>query len=97
MRCQLPRDLAYIQVNEVVTAILDTPTVAEGGTLKLQPSHITLLANTTQMLLNSTAPSSGGGLLPGDLNTAVNYLNSLARCVHGDSDAEYTNTRYIYC
>ena len=74
--------LYVLQVTEVVTAVLDTPTVVEGGTLMLQPSHIELLTNTTQTLLDATAPSSSSGLLPGDLNTAVSYLNSLARCVH---------------
>ena len=73
------------QVNEVVTAILDTPTVAEGGTLALQPSHIELLANTTQTLVDATGPSSSSGLLPGDLNTTINYLSSLARCVHAQT------------
>ena len=69
-------------MTEVVAAIVDTPTGVEGGTLQLQSAHIELLANTTQTLLDATAPSSSSGLLPGDLNTAVSYLNSLARCVH---------------
>ena len=71
----------YLQVNNILTAILASNIVAEGGTLELSPNDhdVEVLVNTTQMLLDATDTPSGDALLPADLRTTVVYLQSMAR------------------
>ena len=71
----------YLQVNNILTAILASNIVAEGGTLELSPNDhdVEVLVNTTQMLLDATDTPSGDALLPADLWTTVVYLQSMAR------------------
>ena len=51
----------------------------EGRTVVLQEELVTMLTEAASTLVNVTAGQDQEGLLPGDLNTTVTFLDAIAR------------------
>ena len=75
----LTRIYLPLQTEEILSAIQNDHMQLEGRTVVLQEELVTMLTEAASTLVNVTAGQDQGGLLPGDLNTTVTFLDAIAR------------------
>ena len=68
-----------LQTEEILSAIQNDHMQLEGRTVVLQEELVTMLTEAASTLVNVTAGQDQEGLLPGDLNTTVTFLDAIAR------------------